>query len=98
MPSKTKQGNGSPEEVDATLIVRDQTHGAYHDVASLYCGLKGTISDFVRKEGKLIPTDVEMSLDMILVKIARIVAGNPLFHDHWHDIEGYARLISREIE
>lgn len=98
MERKTKQGNRSPYEVEATLVNRDQTHGDYREVASLYCGLKRVIGDYLHKTGKQIPTDVQMSLDMILVKIARIVAGNPLFHDHWHDVEGYSRLISREVE
>jgi hypothetical protein len=38
------------------------------------------------------------SLHMVANKIARIVVGNPDFKDHWDDIAGYARLISREME
>jgi hypothetical protein len=35
---------------------------------------------------------------MIAMKIARILSGNANFADHWEDIEGYARLVSNELE
>ena len=38
------------------------------------------------------------SLDAIADKIGRILAGNPDFKDHWHDIQGYAVLVQRELE
>lgn len=38
------------------------------------------------------------SLDMIAMKVARILSGDPSHSDHWEDIEGYARLISNRIE
>lgn len=38
------------------------------------------------------------SLEMIAHKISRIVTGNPNHHDSWHDIEGYARLVSEWIQ
>jgi hypothetical protein len=38
------------------------------------------------------------ALEMIAMKIARILSGNPNFADHWEDIEGYARLVSNELE
>jgi hypothetical protein len=38
------------------------------------------------------------ALEMIAMKIARILSGNPNFSDHWEDIEGYARLVSNELE
>jgi len=38
------------------------------------------------------------SLDAIADKIGRILVGNPDFKDHWHDIQGYAALVHRELE
>ncbi|WP_257617167.1 hypothetical protein [Campylobacter pinnipediorum] len=35
---------------------------------------------------------------MIAHKIARILAGNPNYKDHWDDIAGYATLVSKELE
>jgi hypothetical protein len=38
------------------------------------------------------------ALEMIAMKIARILSGNSNFADHWEDIEGYARLVSNELQ
>lgn len=38
------------------------------------------------------------SLDTILHKIGRIVAGKAGFADHWADIAGYAHLVAKQIE
>lgn len=32
------------------------------------------------------------AVDMILVKLSRILSGNPKHEDHWDDISGYAYL------
>ena len=36
--------------------------------------------------------------EMIAHKLGRILAGDPDWHDSWHDIEGYARLVSQGLE
>lgn len=41
--------------------------------------------------------DMFHSLDMILVKIARILSGNHGSAEHWEDIAGYATLIARRL-
>ena len=38
------------------------------------------------------------SLEMILHKIGRILEGNPNVEDHWDDIAGYAKLVSKMLE
>jgi hypothetical protein len=35
---------------------------------------------------------------MILMKLARVIAGNPNEPDHWRDIAGYAELVVRSLE
>lgn len=37
------------------------------------------------------------ALEMILHKIARVIAGNPNHCDHWDDIAGYATLVTNDI-
>jgi hypothetical protein len=38
-------------------------------------------------------TDVQAeSLEMIAVKLARILCGDPEYLDHWADVVGYAKL------
>jgi hypothetical protein len=42
--------------------------------------------------------DMKESLDLICNKISRIVNGDPWYHDSWHDIIGYARLVEERLE
>ena len=42
-------------------------------------------------KGPLSDTQKE-SLEMIVHKIGRILAGDPSFQDHWDDIAGYAKI------
>jgi hypothetical protein len=44
-------------------------------------------------------TDVQAeSLEMIALKIARVLSGNPDYADHWDDVIGYAKLARPETE
>lgn len=38
--------------------------------------------------------DKQEALDMIAHKIGRILNGDPEYHDSWHDIVGYAKLVT----
>jgi hypothetical protein len=42
--------------------------------------------------------DKKEALEVIQHKIARILNGNPEFHDSWHDIVGYARLAADRVK
>ena len=81
--------------IDDTLTQRAATHGSFSENSEIAQQLKDTIR---HTEGwyRLLPTQRE-ALDMIFHKIARIMAGNSHFADHWHDIQGYARLCEEEI-
>jgi hypothetical protein len=35
---------------------------------------------------------------MIFHKLARIANGDPNYHDSWHDIAGYAKLVADRLE
>ncbi len=75
------------------IEAREDAHGNYLHQASFAQELKRAFRD--RSEGwkKLSPEQRE-SLDMIAVKISRILNGNPNTVDHWTDLSGYATLIS----
>lgn len=73
----------------AVIESREATHGDYSKQAYTANLLKNHFRD-VRA---LNPAQQE-SLDMIAVKISRILHGNPNEPDHWTDIAGYATLIS----
>lgn len=75
---------------------REETHGNYADVSRIAQSIKQIISyecsnRIDRSQKPLFLAHVE-SLEMIAVKIGRIIAGDPTFQEHWDDIAGYARI------
>ena len=72
----------------AIIEARAKTHGDYRLQAKLAQDLKTRIR---QEGGSLSPQQLE-ALEMICVKIARIVCGNPNEPDHYDDIAGYAML------
>ena len=84
--------------IDEILAERGKTHGDFKDHAKTAQKLKFTL----REQNKDWQVDFshtqQEALEMICHKIARIVAGNPNFVDHWRDIAGYATLVANELE
>lgn len=84
------------ETVDETLKARQNVHGNFSDNSSYSQQFKNIIEE--SQTGKVRMSDVQReSLDMIVHKIARILAGDPNHADHWHDIAGYATLAEQRI-
>jgi len=80
---------------------RGKTHGAFVDHARCAQKLKEVImmetyARAQRKQPRLTDQQRE-SIDMILHKIGRIVAGDSSFQDHWDDIAGYATIANKEF-
>jgi hypothetical protein len=44
-----------------------------------------------------LPDDVREALDLIALKMSRIVTGDPEYLDNWDDIGGYVRCVSERI-
>lgn len=77
------------------LEEREKTHGNFRDHSYYTQALKSVIKESPNYDRM---SEMQMeALDMIVHKIGRILAGNPDHKDHWLDIEGYARLISRSL-
>lgn len=81
--------------VQETLDERQSTHGDFADHARVTQMLKTVIQN--QPGWKNLNAMQRESLDMIAHKIGRIMAGNPNHADHWHDIQGYAKLIEDRI-
>jgi len=88
----------TPEEepsVEQVLAQRRGTHGDF----TINAHISQMLKDSLRNQhgwGNL--NDVQReALDMISLKIARALSGNPDFKDHWDDIAGYAKLVSQRI-
>ncbi len=76
------------------LNEREKTHGDYERQARLSQDLKTRI----RQEAHTLTHQQLESIEMICVKMARIVCGNPNEADHWLDVQGYAELVHKNLQ
>jgi hypothetical protein len=82
-------------EILSLLAEREKTHGPYAVKAEIIQELKRVMGSY---PGWHSLNDVQKeSLDMIVHKIGRILSGDPNCKDHWDDICGYAKLVSRDL-
>ncbi len=84
-------GVAVPMSAAGTVDEREKTHGKFSDTAAISQGLKITLAQSPLFD-RMSPVQRE-SLEMICVKMARIVCGNPDFRDHWLDVAGYIQLV-----
>jgi len=82
--------------INETLAEREKTYGDYEKVALI----SQVIKDILREGEQYIYLKAYQleSLDMIANKLARIVNGDPKYHDSWHDIQGYAKLVADKLK
>lgn len=85
------------QERDPLLVERQKTHGSFERNAAISQKLKQVF----RNQG---PAGVEETgfydmrldhreaLDMIALKLSRILSGQANFKDHWKDLAGYSKL------
>jgi len=98
LPAAERRPWQSTEELVAE---RGKTHGDFADHARITQRLKDVIlveqvKRTRRGQPRLTDTQKE-SLDMILHKIGRIVAGESGFQDHWDDVAGYAKIARADV-
>ena len=84
------------EEGPDILDTREKTHGDFAKVSNIAFVLKSVVRDNVPESG--LSYAQQEVLESIMLKIARILSGDPNFLDHWDDIIGYARLGKEAIE
>lgn len=77
------------DETGKLIAAREKTHGYWRAQATLAQSLKNELGVFYT----VALTDAHReALEMICVKMSRIVCGDPNEPDHWDDIAGYAHL------
>lgn len=82
-------------KVEDTLKERGSEYGNYLQQARLSQRL---LSDMRMSQSWCLAADDQKdALQMIAVKISRILTGNPNNLDNWHDIQGYARLVEDRL-
>jgi hypothetical protein len=82
-------------ETESILAERAKTHGSYKVHARITQDLKSVMQ--VQEKWAYLSNSQREALEMIVHKIGRILAGNSNFADHWDDIAGYSKLVSKEI-
>lgn len=83
-------------KVDDLISERGKVHGDVEIQASIAQSIECEMRESPNWD-KL--SDLQRySLEMISVKLSRILAGNHEYSDHWHDLEGYARLVSQRLK
>jgi hypothetical protein len=82
-------------EIAATLAERGGRYGSFATQAAIEQDLGDRLA---AEDGwKRLAPDQKSAIQMILVKLARIVNGDPDYADNWHDIIGYAKLIDDRL-
>lgn len=81
-------------QIEGLLAERNETHGDWGEQALLAQSFKR----FIRTAKVPLSMNQAEGLEMIFVKISRILSGTPNHKDHWDDIAGYATLVAKEME
>lgn len=87
---------GMVSEIKDTLVQRGSRYGSFAEQGKIEQNIKRVFRDTPNWE--TLPDDSKSSLEMIAVKVSRILKGDSEYHDSWHDIEGYAKLVADRIE
>jgi transposase len=88
----------TPVGIDATLAERGTKYGKFIDQAAVTYKLKNVLREHSSNHSKSYSYDQAEALDMICVKLGRIVNGSPDYADSWVDIAGYAKLVADRLQ
>lgn len=81
--------------IDDTLKERGNRYGAFDEHARITQNLKRAMVD--SPNWATLPDDMREALEMVQHKAGRILNGDPNYHDSWHDIVGYAKLVADRL-
>lgn len=82
-------------QIEATLAERGGRYGAFEGHARVAQSLKRAMVDSPNWAG--LPDDMKEALEMVAHKVARILNGDPSYHDSWHDMIGYTKLVADRL-
>lgn len=77
------------------LYQRCKTHGPFEGQSRIAQMIKASLRSSPR--WALMAVEHQEALDMIAVKMSRVVSGDSYFRDHWDDIVGYATRASEAV-
>lgn len=82
--------------IDNTLQQRGTRYGEFTGHARITQNLKLAMQ--MSPNWGLLQDDQKEALEMTAHKIGRILNGDPNYHDSWHDIIGYIRLVEKRLD
>jgi hypothetical protein len=82
--------------IDSTLSERGKRYGSFTGHARITQNLKRAMAD--SPNWKTLADDQREALEMVAHKIGRILNGSADYHDSWHDLVGYAKLVADRLE
>lgn len=82
--------------IETTLAERGTRYGEFTSHAHITQRLKEAMRD--SRNWDEIDYDQKEALEMVAHKIGRILNGDANYHDSWHDIIGYVKLVADRLE
>ena len=83
--------------INDTLAQRGQRYGSFATQAAHTQAIKRLFKKLMGPKWTALKDDQREALDMIANKLGRITNGDPHYADSWHDIAGYAQLVSERL-
>ena len=81
--------------IDQTLAERGNRYGSFAEHARITQAIKAAMAD--SPNWAKLADDQKEALEMIAHKAGRILNGDPDYHDSWHDIVGYTKLVADRL-
>jgi len=81
--------------IDATLAERGTRYGSFDEHARITQAIKAAMAD--SPNWPTLAPDQKEALEMVAHKAGRILNGDPDYHDSWHDIVGYTKLVADRL-
>lgn len=81
--------------IDTTLAERGTRYGEFGEHARITQNVKRAMQD--SPNWASLPDDMKEALEMVAHKVGRILNGDPNYHDSWHDVIGYTKLVADKL-
>jgi hypothetical protein len=83
-------------DIAQTLVDRGKRYGSFPGHALITQSIKRAM--YRAPQWEVLADDQKEACEMIAHKLGRILNGDPNYHDSWHDIVGYAKLVADRLQ
>lgn len=85
-------------QLNDILNERGARYGTFAGQAEISQHLKIVVRSYLDKCSKVLADDQMEAVEMICHKLARIINGDPDYHDSWTDVAGYSQLVADRLQ